>query len=218
MTIDQRYSLALTKLDQLYPNANTALIYHDPFSLLVAVVLSAQCTDKRVNMVTPQLMANYPTPGAMARASADDLLTYMGCVSYPNSKAKYLIGLSQRIVEKHLGVVPSTREELEALPGVGRKTASVILALCFNEPTMPVDTHVYRVSKRIGLAPSTATTPLAVEKALVKHIPQSHLIHVHHQLILLGRFICKAHKPLCDQCTLCDCCRYFISHAGLASS
>lgn len=209
MTLDERYRLALEGLAKLYPEADTELIYHDPFSLLVAVVLSAQCTDKRVNMVTPQLMLHYPTPAAMARASVDDLLPLMGSVSYPNNKAKHLIGLSKQITQQHGGLVPSTREELEALPGVGRKSASVMLAVCFETPAMPVDTHVFRVSKRIGLASTRATTPLAVEKALIKRIPRAKLIRAHHQLILLGRYICKARKPLCEACTLQDCCRYY---------
>ena len=164
-------------------------------------------------MVTPQLMAHYPTPEAMARASVDDLLAFMGSVSYPNNKAKHLIGLSERITQKHHGIVPSTREELEALPGVGRKSASVMLAVCFETPAMPVDTHVYRVAKRIGLASSRATTPLAVEQALVKRIPQAQLIRAHHQLILLGRYICKARKPLCAECTLHACCRHYATAA-----
>ena len=209
MTLDERYGVALKGLTKLYPNADTELIYHDPFSLLVAVVLSAQCTDKRVNMVTPQLMAHFPTPEAMARASVDDLLAFMGSVGYPNNKAKHLIGLSERIAQEHHGLVPSTREELEALPGVGRKSASVMLAVCFDTPAMPVDTHVFRVAKRIGLASSRATTPLAVEKALKRRIPREQLIRAHHQLILLGRYICKARKPLCDECTLTACCRHY---------
>ncbi len=213
MTLDERYRLALEGLTKLYPDADTELIYHDPFSLLVAVVLSAQCTDKRVNMVTPQLMAHYPTPEAMARASVDDLLALMGSVSYPNNKAKHLIGLSERIVSHHEGLVPSTREELEALPGVGRKSASVMLAVCFDTPAMPVDTHVFRVAKRIGLASARATTPLAVEQALKRRIPREQLIRAHHQLILLGRYICKARRPLCDECTLHDCCRHFAREA-----
>lgn len=213
MTIDERYAQALQHLAEHYPDADTELDYHDPFSLLVAVVLSAQCTDKRVNLVTPQLFAHYPTPRQMAKATPEDLLAYMGSVSYPNSKAKHLIALSEQIVSRFDGEVPTTREGLESLTGVGRKSASVMLAVCFDTPAMPVDTHVFRVSKRIGLAPQTSKTPLDVEQALVKRIPQEQLIRAHHQLILLGRYICKARKPLCEECRLQGCCRYFSRRA-----
>ena len=182
------------------PLAKSELDYSNPFELLVAVVLSAQCTDKRVNLVTPALFKAFPSAEQMAKASIDDILYYISSVSYPNNKAKHLLGLSVALLEKFSGVVPENIEDLQSLPGVGRKTANVVMAVAFNKPAMPVDTHVFRVSHRLGLVPSTATTPLAVEKKLVKNIPTEMLADAHHWLLLHGRYVCKALKPDCENC------------------
>ena len=202
MKLKEKYENILTWFSQNMPVAESELNYTNPFELLVAVVLSAQCTDKRVNQVTPALFDAYPTAEEMSKASLDDILYYISSVSYPNNKAKHLLGLSRALVEKFSGVVPQTQEELETLPGVGRKTANVVMAVAFDKPAMPVDTHVFRVSHRLGLVPSTATTPLAVEKKLVKNIPYEILGLAHHWLLLHGRYVCKALKPDCENCGL----------------
>ena len=202
MKLKEKYENILAWFSQNMPVAESELNYTNPFELLVAVVLSAQCTDKRVNQVTPALFDAYPTAEEMSKASLDDILYYISSVSYPNNKAKHLLGLSRALVEKFSGVVPQTQEELETLPGVGRKTANVVMAVAFDKPAMPVDTHVFRVSHRLGLVPSTATTPLAVEKKLVKNIPYEILGLAHHWLLLHGRYVCKALKPDCENCGL----------------
>ena len=202
MKLKEKYDNILAWFSQNMPVAESELNYTNPFELLVAVVLSAQCTDKRVNQVTPALLGAYPTAEEMSKASLEDILHYISSVSYPNNKAKHLLGLSRALVEKFSGVVPQTQEELETLPGVGRKTANVVMAVAFDKPAMPVDTHVFRVSHRLGLVPSTATTPLAVEKKLVKNIPYEILGLAHHWLLLHGRYVCKALKPDCENCGL----------------
>lgn len=200
MRLKDRYDNILGWFSQNMPLAKSELNYSNPFELLVAVVLSAQCTDKRVNQVTPALFKAFPSAQQMAKASIDDILHYISSVSYPNNKAKHLLGLSVGLVEKFSGIVPENFEELQTLPGVGRKTANVVMAVAFNKPAMPVDTHVFRVSHRLGLVPTTATTPLAVEKNLVKNIPTEMLADAHHWLLLHGRYVCKALKPECKNC------------------
>ena len=184
------------------PVAESELNYTNPFELLVAVVLSAQCTDKRVNQVTPNLFQAYPTAEKMAQASLEDILYYISSVSYPNNKAKHLLGLSKALVENYSGKVPTSQDELQTLPGVGRKTANVVMAVAFDKPAMPVDTHVFRVSHRLGLVSTSDSTPLAVEKKLVKNIPNEILGLAHHWLLLHGRYVCKALKPDCENCGL----------------
>ena len=173
MTKSQRYQSVLAYFQQLVPIAETELLYNNPFELLVAVILSAQCTDKRVNLTTPNIFKKYPTPQKMALANFDDLFGLIKSISYPNNKTKHLIGMSQLLLQNFNGEVPLTVESLITLPGVGRKTANVITSVVDKQPNMAVDTHVYRVSRRLGLVPLTATTPLAVEKELIKHIPKA---------------------------------------------
>ncbi len=193
------------------PEAKTELHYENAFQLLVAVMLSAQCTDKRVNMVTPALFEAYPSPQSMASASVDELLHFVKSVSYPNNKATHLQKMAVILVEKHGGEVPSDFDELVALPGVGRKTANVMLSVFFNQSKMPVDTHVFRLSHRIGLVPKRCTTPYAVEKELVKNFPEELVSLAHHWLILHGRYVCKALKPMCGECGLQSICKHFKS-------
>lgn len=208
MTIQQRYALVIEQLNLMYPNATTELENDTPFHLLIAVILSAQCTDKRVNMVTPALFKRFPLPKDMAEAEEKEIFEYIKSISYPNSKAKYLKNMAKRIVEVYNGEVPQEVKELQTLQGVGRKTANVIASVVFNKPTMPVDTHVHRVSKRIGLT-NKAKTVLQTEEQLMKHIPKNDVALLHHQLILLGRYICKARKPECETCLLPNVCKHF---------
>ena len=191
-----------------YPEPQTELIFGNPYELLVAVILSAQCTDKRINQVTPALFARFPEPESLAAASVDEVLTFIRSVSYPNNKAKHLVGMGKVLMERFGGEIPATVEELQLLPGVGRKTAHVILSVVYNQPTMAVDTHVFRVSHRLGLATLTATTPLAVERALMAHIPKKYVYKSHHWLILHGRYVCVARSPKCDICALREFCKY----------
>lgn len=190
----------IDKVEELYKDPKCELEFNSDYELLIAVILSAQCTDKRVNIVTPALFKAFPTAKQMSKSSVDEILHYISSISYPNNKAKHLLGLSQVLVEKFSGEVPNDIEKLQMLPGVGRKTANVVMAVAFNKPAMPVDTHVFRVSHRLGLVPSTATTPLAVEKKLVKNIPTELLADAHHWLLLHGRYVCKAIKPDCNNC------------------
>ncbi|WBA41595.1 endonuclease III [Hymenobacter canadensis] len=192
-----------------FPAPETELHYASPYELIVAVVLSAQCTDKRVNMVMPALMEQFPTPERLAAASQEDIFPFIRSVSYPNNKAKHLAGLGRLLVSEFGGEVPSTIEELQRLPGVGRKTANVVVSVIYNQPAMAVDTHVFRVSHRLGLVPRTATTPLAVEKELVRHIPEELIPKAHHWLILHGRYICVARQPKCTVCPLSSWCKYY---------
>jgi endonuclease-3 len=197
-----------------FPQPETELHYANPYELIVAVVLSAQCTDKRVNMVMPALMEQFPTPAHLAAAGADDIFPFIRSISYPNNKAKHLAGLGRMLTEEFGGEVPSSIEELQRLPGVGRKTANVVVSVIYNQPAMAVDTHVFRVSHRLGLVPRTATTPLAVEKALVKHIPEDLIPKAHHWLILHGRYICVARQPKCAICPLASWCKYYAQYVA----
>jgi endonuclease-3 len=209
MTRKQRYQFVIDYFQQHAPNAETELLYDNPFELLVAVILSAQCTDVRVNMTTPAIFRRYPTPQKLAKASFDDLFPLIRSISYPNNKTKHLIGMANLLLEKFGGEVPMTVDELVQLPGVGRKTANVITSVIDQQPNMAVDTHVFRVSHRIGLVPTSATTPLAVEKALIKEIPAELVHKAHHWLILHGRYTCLARSPKCANCGLQAACRYF---------
>jgi endonuclease III len=194
--------------EETRPFAETELHYKNPFELLVAVILSAQCTDKRVNLVTPPLFAEFPNAKSMASASVDEVRGFIKSISYPNSKAEYLVKGSKVLVEKFHGKIPSSIEELTTIPGVGRKTANVILSVVFNQPTMAVDTHVFRVAARIGLT-TGAKNPLQTETQLVKYFPAEKIPLAHHWLILHGRYICLARKPLCDKCGLTKWCKYY---------
>ena len=200
MTLQQRYNLVLEHYRKAMPKATTELQFGSAFQLLVATLLSAQCTDKRINMVTPALFDHYPTAGEMARAEVDDVLQYISSVSYPNAKATHLIAMSRKLVDDFGGEVPSDRALLMTLPGVGRKTANVVQAVWFGKPTMAVDTHVYRVSHRLGLVPRSANTPIKVEELLVRHIPTVDIPDAHHWLLLHGRYICRSSHPLCGEC------------------
>ncbi|MFM7720609.1 MAG: endonuclease III [Sediminibacterium sp.] len=191
------------------PIAETELTYDNPFQLLVAVILSAQCTDKRVNLTTPGIFKKFPDPASMSKASFDDLFPLIRSISYPNNKTKHLIGMSQLLMDTFNGAVPMTIEDLIKLPGVGRKTANVITSVIDQQPNMAVDTHVFRVSRRVGLVPLTAKTPLAVEKDLIKNIPAVLVHKAHHWLILHGRYTCLARSPKCDSCGITAFCKYF---------
>lgn len=208
MTKKERYKGIINWFEVNMPVADTELHYDNPFHLLIAVILSAQCTDKRVNMVTPRLFEAYPTPEVLAVSSPDAVYEYIKSVSYPNNKSKNLVGMAKKLVNDFGGKVPSTMEELESIPGVGRKTANVMLIVAFNKPAMPVDTHVFRVSNRIGLT-DNSKTPEQTEKELVKNIPEKYLSRAHHWLILHGRYICQARKPKCEECGLTPYCKYF---------
>lgn len=201
------YRQVIAYFEQAMPVAETELHYDDPFQLLVAVILSAQCTDKRVNLITPPLFRDYPTPEAMASATPEVIYEYIRSVSYPNNKARHLVGAAQMLVCDYGGQVPDTLEELVKLPGVGRKTANVVQSVVFHKATMAVDTHVFRVSHRIGLVPPSCTTPLATERELVKNIPESLIPKAHHWLILHGRYVCTARNPKCTECGLNGICK-----------
>lgn len=190
------------------PNAQTELHYDNPYQLLVAVILSAQCTDKRINQITPALFEKYPDAFALAKASSEEIFEYIRSVSYPNNKSKHLAGMARLLVEKFNGEVPSSMEDLQTLPGVGRKTANVITSIVFEAPALAVDTHVFRVANRLGLT-RNATTPLAVEKQLVKYLPKETIRHSHHWLILHGRYICQARRPKCEICPITWFCKYY---------
>ncbi|MEH6309097.1 endonuclease III [Olivibacter sp. CPCC 100613] len=190
------------------PDAQTELHYSNAFELLVAVILSAQCTDKRINQVTPKLFDRFPDAETLAAASVDEVFTYIRSVSYPNNKAKHLVGMAKMLLDTFNGVIPSAINELQKLPGVGRKTANVIASVIYDAPAIAVDTHVFRVSNRIGLT-NQAKTPLAVEKQLVQHLPKQTLAIAHHWLILHGRYICVARKPKCDECPITYFCKYY---------
>ncbi|KXK45298.1 MAG: endonuclease III [Bacteroidetes bacterium] len=208
MTIKERYKEVLDYFSEKMPVAETELQYKNPYQLLVAVILSAQCTDKRVNMTTPALFKAFPNAKTLAAASSDEVFTYIKSISYPNNKAKHLTAMAKMLVEDFKGKVPSEIEDLIKLPGVGRKTANVIASVVYNKATMAVDTHVFRVAARIGLT-RNAKTPLAAEKQLVKHIPEELIPKAHHWLILHGRYVCIARKPKCSECGLTHCCIYF---------
>lgn len=205
----ERYAAFIQHFSENMPVAETELEYENPFQLLVAVALSAQCTDKRVNLTTPAIFRDFPTPYHLAASDFDELFPYIKSISYPNNKTKHLLGMAKMLIEDFGGEVPSTVEELVKLPGVGRKTANVITSVVWNQPNMAVDTHVFRVSKRLGLVTQNAKTPLEVEKQLIRHIPKEHVHKAHHWLILHGRYVCLARKPKCLECTITSFCRYF---------
>lgn len=209
MTKKERYEKVVAYFSKEMPVAETELAYNSPFQLLVAVILSAQCTDKRVNLTTPAIFKAYPGPKEMSKASFEDLFPLIKSISYPNNKTKHLIGMSKQLLQDYHGEVPLTVEALVTLPGVGRKTANVITSVIDQQPNMAVDTHVFRVSKRIGLVPSTASTPLAVEKELIKNIPANLVHKAHHWLILHGRYTCLARSPKCSICGIQTFCKYF---------
>ncbi|WP_026135580.1 endonuclease III [Nafulsella turpanensis] len=205
----ERYQEFIRFFTENSPEPETELHYSNPYELLVAVILSAQCTDKRINMVTPALFEAFPTAEHLAASHFDEVFPYIRSVSYPNNKTKHLIGMAKMLTEEFNGEVPADVKLLQKLPGVGRKTANVIASVIYNQPTMAVDTHVFRVSKRIGLVTQTAKTPLEVEKQLLRHIPEALVPKAHHWLILHGRYICIARKPKCDVCPLSYFCRYY---------
>ena len=208
MTTKQRFEHILAWFEANMPVAESELNYRHPYELLVAVMLSAQCTDKRVNMVTPALFEAYPTPELLAKATSDEVFEYVKSVSYPRSKAEHLVAMAQRLVEVYHGEVPDTIEELQTMQGVGRKTANVVCAVIWNQPTMAVDTHIFRVSERIGLT-TGSKNPLQTERQLVKHIPAEVIPKAHHWLLLHGRYVCQARKPKCEQCGIAEFCRFF---------
>lgn len=190
------------------PIAESELVFANPFQCLVAVMLSAQCTDKRVNMVTPALFEAYPTPESMAKATSDEVFEYVKSVSYPRSKSEHLVEMAKRLVDVYGGQVPDNIDDLQTLQGVGRKTANVVCAVIWNQPTMAVDTHIFRVSERLGLT-TNSKNPLQTEKALVKYIPEAVIPKAHHWLLLHGRYVCQARSPKCEACGLREYCRYF---------
>jgi endonuclease-3 len=208
MKLKERYSRTIKYFLENDPDPHTELDYRDPFELLVAVILSAQCTDKRVNMITPALLKAYPDAASMAKASPSSIFEYIKSCTYPNNKSKHLVGMARMLTEKFNGKMPEEPELLRQLPGVGRKTANVVASVVFRKPVMAVDTHVFRVAKRIGLA-VRAKTPLDVELQLSENIPAEMIHNAHHWLILHGRYICKARKPLCSQCGLSEFCKYY---------
>lgn len=211
MKTKDRFESVIQYFQATMPVAESELDYRTPFELLVAVILSAQCTDKRINQITPRLFAKYPTPLEMSRATPEEIYEYIRSVSYPNNKAKHLAGMAKMLMDSYNGEVPSTGEELEKLPGVGRKTANVIQAVIFRKARMAVDTHVFRVSHRLGLADDKCTTPLSVEKKLTRHIPEDIIPLAHHWLLLHGRYVCTSRKPHCNKCGLQHMCKYFLA-------
>ncbi|MCK5170303.1 MAG: endonuclease III [Bacteroidales bacterium] len=208
MTKKERFEYIIDYFKKEQPIAETELDYGTPFALLVAVILSAQCTDKRVNIITPPLLERFPTAYEMSQASVDEVFEYIKSCSYPNNKAKHLVGMAKMLTEDFNEIMPDDINELQKLPGVGRKTANVIASVVYNKPTLAVDTHVFRVSKRIGLT-TNAKTPLETEKQLVKYIPEELIPIAHHWLILHGRYVCIARKPKCETCGITQYCKYF---------
>jgi endonuclease-3 len=217
MLKQERFTKVLAWFQKNQPIAETELHYSSSYELLVAVILSAQCTDKRVNLITPALFKAFPQPEVMAAASSDEVLQYIKSISYPNNKAKHLVGMAKMLVNDFKGILPSDVEELQKMPGVGRKTANVIASVIFNKPALAVDTHVFRVSARLGLT-SNAKSPLETEKQLMRYIPLKLVAIAHHWLILHGRYVCLARKPLCEKCGLKVYCKYYVSHASASSS
>jgi endonuclease III len=208
MTLKERYERTIEYFMVNKPVAETELVYYDPFALIVAVILSAQCTDKRVNMITPALLRKFPDAEAMSKAEPAEILELIKSCSFPNNKSKHLSGMAKMLVKDFDGKVPSDTVLLQKLPGVGRKTANVVASVVFRKPVMAVDTHVFRVSERIGLT-INAKTPLSAELQLTRNIPEELMHQAHHWLLLHGRYVCKARKPLCDQCGLVDLCKYY---------
>ncbi|MDD2416281.1 MAG: endonuclease III [Parabacteroides sp.] len=210
MRKEERYKGIIDWFSINMPVAESELHYKDPYQLLIAVILSAQCTDKRVNQITPALFEAFPTPEVLAATTSEVVFEYIRSVSYPNNKSKHLVGMAQKLMSEFNGNVPSDVDELQKLPGVGRKTANVIASVIFNKPAMAVDTHVFRVSNRIGLT-LNSKTPLETERELVKHIPENLIPKAHHWLILHGRYVCLARKPKCDECGIKQWCKYYFS-------
>ena len=210
MRKEEQFRRIIDYFEQTMPEVDSELSYENPYQLLVAVILSAQCTDKRVNMVTPRLFASYPTADSLSKASESDVYEYIKSVSYPNSKSKHLVGMAQMLVKEYGGEVPSTLEELVRLPGVGRKTANVVQAVIWKKAAFAVDTHIFRVSHRLGLVDDKATTPYAVERVLTKYFPDDLIPRAHHWLLLHGRYVCQSRKPKCKQCGLSEVCKYWI--------
>ena len=208
MKLEERYQHLIDYFKVAMPIAESELHYENPFQLIIAVILSAQCTDKRVNLITPPLFTDYPTPETLAISSPEVIFEYIRSVSYPNNKAKHLVGMAKMLVEEFHSEVPSELDDLIRLPGVGRKTANVIQSVIYKKPAMAVDTHVFRVSHRIGLVPSSCTTPFSVEKELTQHIPEELIPIAHHWLILHGRYTCTARSPKCSSCGLLPFCAY----------
>ena len=208
MTTKERFKHILAWFETNMPVAESELVYRNPYELLVAVMLSAQCTDKRVNMVTPGLFAVYPTAESLAAASADEVYEYVKSVSYPRSKSEHLVAMAKRLTEVYHGEVPDNIEDLQTLQGVGRKTANVVCAVIWQQPTMAVDTHIFRVSERLGLT-TGSKNPLQTERQLVQYIPAETIPKAHHWLLLHGRYVCQARKPRCEQCGLREYCRFF---------
>jgi len=204
----ERFEKTITWFEQNMPVAETELHYKDPYQLLVAVILSAQCTDKRVNQITPSLFDKYPTVELMAESSAEEVYEYISSCSYPNNKAKHLVGMAKMLIEDFGGIVPDNVVDLQKLPGVGRKTANVVASVVFDKPAMAVDTHVFRVAARIGLSEG-AKNPLQTEQQLMEYIPEKLVAKAHHWLILHGRYVCKARKPDCENCGLTSFCKYY---------
>ena len=211
MTKKKRYQAFIQYFTQHQPAPTTELKYETPFQLLIAVILSAQCTDKRVNMTTPALFKQFPTPAHLAHSNFEEVFPYIKSISYPNNKTKHLMNMAKMLVENFSGEIPKQVEDLQKLPGVGRKSAHAVASVLYNQPTMAVDTHVFRVSKRLGLVDENATTPLAVEKQLVQHIPKQYVTRAHHWLVLHGRYVCLARKPQCAICPLTSFCQFFES-------
>lgn len=213
MTKKDRYQFVIDYFSEHAPDAETELLYDNPYQLLVAVILSAQCTDKRVNLTTPAIFAQYPDAESLSKATFDELFPLIRSISYPNNKTKHLIGMAHMLVHDFNSEVPLTVAELIKLPGVGRKTANVITSVIDNQPNMAVDTHVFRVSARIGLT-TNAKTPLQAELQLIKHFPKELIHKAHHWLILHGRYICLARTPKCEQCGITQACKYYAQHFG----
>ncbi len=213
MNKKERFTHVIAWFEQHMPVAETELVYHDPFQLLVAVILSAQCTDVRVNMVTPALFRRFPEAESLAAATPEEVFPFIRSISYPNNKAKHLVGMAKMLLRDFGGKVPDTVEELVKLPGVGRKTANVIASVVYHKPALAVDTHVFRVSARLGLT-TKAKTPLQTEEQLMKYIPENRLAIAHHWLILHGRYVCVARRPKCEECGLREWCLYFEKVVG----
>ncbi|MBO4720526.1 MAG: endonuclease III [Prevotella sp.] len=216
MRKEERYERILAHFRKQMPNVNTELEFGSVFQLLVAVILSAQCTDKRINQVTPELFRHYPDAKAMAKAEPEDVFEYIRSVSYPNAKAEHLVKMARALVEKHDGEVPQDMNALLDLPGVGRKTANVIQSVAFGKSALAVDTHVYRVAHRLGLVSKHDNTPYKVEKALTKHIPEADIPDAHHWLLLHGRYVCTSRKPHCEKCELAPLCPKILEDSKLA--